>query len=52
MDALCFKVNLKVKPRNGRGMLSMLTSFYDLLVSPFILKGRLILQELCQEGLH
>ena len=32
----------------------MLSSFYDPLglVSPFILKGRLILQELYQEGLH
>ena len=53
-DALCFKGNLKEKPRNRRGMLSMLSSFYDPLglASPFILKGRLILQELCQEGLH
>ena len=35
-------------------MLSMLSSFYDPLglVSPFILKRRLILQELCQEGLQ
>ena len=53
-DALCFKVNLKEKPRNRRGILSLLSSFYDPLglVSPFILKGKLILQELCQEGLH
>ena len=44
-DALCFKVNLKEKPRNRRGMLSMLSYFYCLngLASPFILKGRLIL---------
>ena len=28
-DALCFKVNLKEKPRNRRGMFSMLSSFYD-----------------------
>ena len=35
-------------------MLSMLSSFYDPLVlaSPIILKGRLILQELCEKGLH
>ena len=53
-DCLCFKVNFKKKPRNRRGMLSMLSSFYDPLglASPFILKGRLIKQELCQEGLH
>ena len=51
-DALCFKVNLKEKPRNRRGMFSMLSSFYDPLglVSPFILKGRLIVQEHCQKG--
>ena len=29
-DSLCFKLNLKDKPRNRRGMLSMLSSFYDL----------------------
>ena len=53
-DALCFKVNLKEKPRNWRGMLSMLSSFYDPvgLASPFLLRGRLIPQEWCQEGLH
>ena len=46
-------MNLKEKPRNWIGILSMLSSFYDPLglVSPFILKERLILQELCQEGL-
>ena len=53
-DALCFKVNLNEKPRNQRGMLSMWSSFYNPLglVSPFILKRRLIQQELCQEGLQ
>ena len=53
-DALCFQVNLKEKPRIRRGMLSMLSSFYNPLglVLPFMLKGRLILQELWQEGLH
>ena len=53
-DALCYKVNLKEKPRNGRGMLSIMSSFYDPLglVSPFILKGRLILEELRKEGVH
>ena len=49
-----FKVNLKEISRNRKGMLSMLSSFYDPLVlaSPIILKGRLILQELCEKGLH
>ena len=53
-DALCFKVNLKDKPKDWRSMLSLFSSFYDFLglASPFILKGRLIMQELCQEGLH
>ena len=45
-DALCFKVSLKEKPRNRGGILFMLSYFYDPLglASPFILKGRLILQ--------
>ena len=35
-------------------MLSIMSSFYDPLglVSPFILKGRLILEELRKEGVH
>ena len=35
-------------------MLSILSSFYNPqgLASPFILKGKVILQDLCQEGLH
>ena len=39
---------------NRRGMLSMLSSFYNSLslASPFILRGRLILQELCQDELQ
>ena len=51
---LCFKVNLNERPRNRGGMLSMLSSFYNPLglVSTFIYKERLIVQELCQEGLH
>ena len=53
-DAFCFNVSLKEKPRNRRGMLSMLSSFYDPLglVLLFTLKESLILQELCQEGIH
>ena len=53
-DALCFKVNLKEKPRNRRGMLPMLSSFLGRLglALQFILKVRLILQELCHVGLH
>ena len=48
-DALYFKVNLKEEPKNRRGKLSILSSFYIPLglVSPIILNGRLILQEMC-----
>ena len=53
-DILCFKVNLKEKQRNWRGMPSILSSLYDPLglASPFILKGRLVLQELWPEELQ
>ena len=53
-DALRFKLNLKGKPRNRRRMLSMLSFFHNPvgLASPFIPKGRLILQELCQKELQ
>ncbi|XP_066934408.1 uncharacterized protein [Clytia hemisphaerica] len=48
-----FKFDLteaKQKPLTRRGMLSMISSIYDPLglISPFILKGRLILQTLCK----
>ena len=51
-DQLCFKLNLKTGNITRRGMLSTLISYYDPLglASPFILKGRKILQYLCQEG--
>ena len=53
-DQLRFKLNLKARNITRRGMLSTLTSFYDPLglASPFILRGRKILQDLCQEGLQ
>ena len=49
----CFKLNLKAWNITRRGMLSTWSSFYNPLVlaSPFILKGRKILQDLSQEGL-
>ena len=51
---LCCKLNLKARNITRRGMLSTLCSFYDPLGlrSPFILRGRKILQDLCQEGLQ
>ena len=53
-DQLCFKLNLKAGNITRRGMLSTLSSFYDSLglASPFILRDRKILQDLCQEGLQ
>ena len=49
-DTFEFKFSLKEKPRTKRGMLFKLCSVYDPLglVSPFILKGRRIIQKLCQ----
>ena len=49
-DAFGFKISLKDKPATKRGMLSELSLVYDPLglPSPFILKGRRIIQKLCQ----
>ena len=49
-DTLGFKISLKDKPATKRGMLSELSSVYDPLglASSFILKGRRIIQKLCQ----
>ena len=50
IDTFGFKISLKDKPATKRGMLSELSSVYDPLglASPFILKGRQIIQRLCQ----
>lgn len=52
-DMLHFKNEFRDKPLTKRGALSMLASIFDPLglVSPVVLKGRLILQETCKEGL-
>ena len=49
-DVFHFKAPSKVFSRSRRGMLSALNSIYDPLglISPFILKGRLIFQKVCQ----
>ena len=51
-DIFGFKISLKVKPATKRGMLSELRSVYDPLglASPIILKGRRIIQKLCQRN--
>ena len=53
-DQLCFKLNLKAGNIARRALLSRFSSFYDPvdLASPFILRCRKILQNLCQGGLQ
>ena len=53
-DQLCFKLNIKPTNLTRKGMLSTLNLFSDSLSleSPFILRSRKILQDLCQEGLQ
>lgn len=48
-NTLCFKVSIKNKPMTERGILSFLSSAYDLLDfgAPFLLKGLKILQMIC-----
>ena len=52
-DTFGFRISLKQKPATKRGMLSELSSVYDPLglAAPFILKGRKIIQKLCQQEL-
>ena len=51
-DTFGFKISLKYKPATKRSMLSELSSVYDPLglASPFILKGRRIIQKLSQRN--
>jgi hypothetical protein len=51
-DTLGFRIELKDKPATRRGILSMISSVYDPLgiVSPVILVGKQILQDLCNQN--
>ena len=51
-DTLGFRIELKDKPLSRRGILSTISSVYDPLgiVSPVILCGKLILQDLCRQN--
>ena len=51
-DTFQFRIVVPVKPFTRRGVLSVISSIYDPigLVSPFVLEGRKILQELCIQG--
>ena len=52
-DIFGFKVNIKEKPCTRRGILSVVSSVYDLLgmAAPFVLPAKLLLQDLCRKGL-
>ena len=53
-DTLGFRIELKDKPLSHRGILSTISSVYDPLgiVSPVILCGKLILQDLCRKNVE
>lgn len=52
-DTLGFKIAIKEKPPTRRGILAIVSSIYDPLgfASPFVLKAKALLQELCRKGL-
>ena len=52
-DCFQFKVNLTKTPESRRGILSATSSVFDTLgwVAPFMLKAKMVLQQLCQSGL-
>ena len=52
-DIFCFKIKFNDKPLATRGLLSVVSSVYDLLgfAAPVILQNKVILQDLCQKRL-
>ena len=52
-DTLSFRIHLKDSPLTRRGILSTVSSVYDPLgfAAPFLLQGKLLLQELCQKNM-
>lgn len=52
-DCFQFEIGISQKPSTRRGLLSIVSSVYDPLgfVSPFILGGKRLFQELCRQGL-
>lgn len=52
-DVFKFRINLKEKPVNRRGILSVTSSIYDLLgfLAPVILPSKILMQQLCREKL-
>ena len=53
-DVFQFKVNASRNPRTRRELLSVTSSIFDPLgwIAPFTLRARLILQQICREGLE
>lgn len=51
-DTFTFSHDFKTKPATRRGILSTVASLYDPLgfISPVVLKGRAILQKVCEDG--
>ena len=52
-DIFFYKTSIKDKPSMRRGMLSVISSIYDPLgfISPFVLRAKIILQQLCRQKL-
>ena len=52
-DVFRFQTNLPSRPVSRRGLLSVTSSIYDPLglISPFVLRAKSILQDLCRDGL-
>ena len=52
-DAFTFQVQVKEQPETRRGILSVVSSIYDPLgfLAPFVLLGKIILQEMCRRGI-
>ena len=53
LDAFQFRIQLSDRPLTRRGILSTVSSVFDPLgmVSPFVLLGKRILQDLCRDGM-
>ena len=51
-DKLGFKLNLDGKPTTRRQMLAVIDKIYDPPFTPFLLKGKRILQELCKSNFN
>ncbi|XP_006817017.1 uncharacterized protein LOC102807396 [Saccoglossus kowalevskii] len=51
-DVLGFNIDIQNRPSTRRGILSVISSIYDPLglAAPFILPGKIILQDLCHRG--